>query len=240
MKKLVLSAAVLMTSASVAAAADLPYRAPLTPFMPAAANWSGCYVGGHVGGGWSWTTFRTTANTSAFGDFGVGDGFDNPAAGYVAGGQVGCNYQMGRMVYGIEGSYAASDIKGTYTSAFGTDPDTYTHRITSIATVTGRFGMAFDQWLFYTKLGWAGAWNKVSVVDSTIPGVGADAHWHNGVTIGSGTEYAITRNWIVGFESSYYRFESKSYELGDASGLYTFNVRPRDVWTAVGRLSYKF
>src|SRR5262245_49214508 len=113
MKNVLLSAAVLMAAASVATAADLPIsKAPLTPFMPAAANWTGCYVGGHVGGGWSWTSFRTTANTSAFGDFTVGDGFDNPGAGYVGGGQVGCNYQMGRLVYGIEGTYAASDIKG--------------------------------------------------------------------------------------------------------------------------------
>ena len=59
-------------------------------------------------------------------------------------------------------------------------------------------------------------------------------------SIGTGVEYAVTRNWIVGFESNYYRFESKSYEIGGGDGFYTFNSRPRDVYTFLGRLSFKF
>src|SRR5262245_24323789 len=242
MKKILLLAVGLAGAASAATAADLPYKAPLTPFVPAAANWTGCYIGGHIGGGASWTRFRTTSNAGPFGDFTVGDGFDNPASGFIGGGQAGCNYQMGRYVFGIEGTYTAADIKGSYdTTAFNpASPDFFTHRITDIATVVGRFGLAFDQWHFYTKLGWAGARNTASVSDPVTPGGGSDAHWHNGATIGSGTEYAITRNWIAGIETNYYRFESKSYELGGAPGLDTFSVRPRDVWSVVGRLNYKF
>ena len=242
MKKLLLSAAILMAAAGAATAADLPYRAPLAPFVPAAANWSGCYVGGHVGGGWAWHDHTNTANTTAFGDFIPGQGFANPGSGYVGGGHVGCNYQAGRLVFGIEGSYSTADIKGDYASVAGAADDVFTHRISDIATVVGRFGMAYDQWLYYTKLGWAGARATLSVVDTTgvSTGAGSDTHWHNGVTIGSGIEYGFTRNWIAGFETNYFRFEKKSYEVGDATGLYTFSARPRDVYTAVGRLSYKF
>lgn len=67
-----------------------------------------------------------------------------------------------------------------------------------------------------------------------------DHNWHNGFTVGSGVDYALTPNWIVGFETNYYRFESKTYELGGGAGLYTFNSRPKDVYTFLGRLSYKF
>jgi hypothetical protein len=37
----------------------------------------------------------------------------------------------------------------------------------------------------------------------------------------------------------YYRFESKTYEIGDGAGMYTFNSRPGDVLTYVGRLTWK-
>ena len=102
--------------------------------------------------------------------------------------------------------------------------------------------MAFNSWHYYTKLGYAAARNRVSVVDTTggSTGSGTDTQWHNGVTIGSGVEYAVTRNWIAGFETNYYRFEAKSYELGGGAGNYTFDVKPRDIYTALGRLSYKF
>jgi outer membrane immunogenic protein len=81
----------------------------------------------------------------------------------------------------------------------------------------------------------------LSVVDTVPPtGAGSDSHWHNGFTLGTGTEYAFTPNWIVGVESNWYRFESKNYEIGGANGFYTFNSRPRDVFTFLGRISYKF
>jgi outer membrane immunogenic protein len=70
-------------------------------------------------------------------------------------------------------------------------------------------------------------------------GAGSASNWHNGFTLGSGIDYAFTRNWILGFESNYYRFESQTYEIGGGAGLYTFNSRPRDVFTYVGRLTWK-
>ena len=119
--------------------------------------------------------------------------------------------------------------------------DVYTNKIDTIASVVGRFGWAFDNWLFYSKAGWAGAHAKFSVVDNIPPtGAGSTSNWHNGFTVGSGVDYAFTPNWIVGFETNYYRFESKTYELGGGAGLYTFNSRPKDVYTFLGRLSYKF
>jgi len=242
MQKFVLSAVALLAAAGAASAADLSYR-QARPLPPAAvtSNWTGCYLGGHVGWGYAWSEHNNTANTTAFGDFLPGQGFASQGSGLAGGGHVGCNYQMGRLVYGIEGSYTATDIKGDYTSVAGVADDQFSHKITGIGSITGRFGMAFDQWFYYTKLGWAFARNEVSVVDVVAPaGAGSDAHWHNGVTIGSGFEYALTRNWILGFETNYYRFETKSYELGGGAGLYTFDVRPRDVYTGLARASYKF
>jgi outer membrane immunogenic protein len=246
MRKL-LSAGVALAALSVgsAVAADLGrppvYRRPSPPPAPV-FTWSGCYIGGHIGGGYAWTESTNAVNTTAFGDFVPGQGFANHSSGVVGGGHVGCNIQVSSsMVWGIEGSYAGADIERDYVSAFGGADDVYTNRISDIASVTGRLGTAFDNWLFYTKVGWAAGRAHLSVVDNIAPaGAGSASNRHNGFTFGSGVDVAFSRNWILGFESNYYRFESKSYEIGGGAGLYTFNSRPRDVFTYVGRVTWKF
>ena len=51
----------------------------------------------------------------------------------------------------------------------------------------------------------------------------------------------ITQNWIVGLEYDYAAFQATSYQLGGAAaGVYSFDAKPRDVQSAVARLSYKF
>jgi outer membrane immunogenic protein len=244
MKKLLLSGVAFVgLAAAPAFAADLStppfYKAP--PPVPV-FSWTGCYIGGSIGGGYAWNTNTNTVNTSAFGDLAPGQGFAQSSSGFVGGGQVGCNYQLARFVVGLEGSYLGANIKGDYANPYNAADDVFTNKIDNIASVTARFGTAFDNWLFYTKAGWAGAHAKLSVVDNVGPfvGAGSASNWHNGFTVGSGVEYAFTPNWIVGFESNYYRFETKSYEIGGGTGLYTFSSRPRDVYSFLGRLSYKF
>jgi outer membrane immunogenic protein len=72
------------------------YKAPAT----AVASWTGCYVGVHAGGGLLVDTFITTADGRA----------DNNGGGGLAGGQLGCNYQAGAIVLGLEGEAAWSRI----------------------------------------------------------------------------------------------------------------------------------
>ncbi|XIA67399.1 hypothetical protein ACFIOY_18040 [Bradyrhizobium sp. TZ2] len=67
--------------ASGAAKADLEPEVKL-PWV--VWNWSGGYIGGHVGGGYGWTSFSNPYGPSIYG--GV---IDAPA--FVAGGQIGYN-----------------------------------------------------------------------------------------------------------------------------------------------------
>jgi outer membrane immunogenic protein len=76
-------AAVLAATPVTAQAADTgrpppPYRAPMAVIY----DWTGFYVGGHVGGGWT--------------------GGDNGQSGFVGGGQVGFNYQVGSGCSGLK------------------------------------------------------------------------------------------------------------------------------------------
>src|SRR6478672_4037201 len=82
---------------ATAMAADLPARPAPAPMMPVAVtyNWTGFYIGGNIGGAWrgknGWTD-----NT-----FGLGFSNDNSAA-FIAGGQLGVNYQVNNFVFGVE------------------------------------------------------------------------------------------------------------------------------------------
>ncbi len=109
----------LATSAIVACsagafAADLPLRsAPVAPYYEAAPlfTWTGFYAGLNAGAGFGTEQGRVVAN-----GFTPGNGFANSpptgsfgpfrapgsGAGFVGGGQIGYNYQVGTFVYGIE------------------------------------------------------------------------------------------------------------------------------------------
>ncbi|HUI12773.1 MAG TPA: outer membrane protein [Xanthobacteraceae bacterium] len=199
-------------------AADLPIRrapAPVAPvaYAPPVYNWSGFYVGGHIGGGWEnskWTDLFTGAD----------DTFNNN--GFLGGAQVGVNTQFNWLVLGLEGDFSwTSDIKGTGTDSFG-DAITTSPQWTS--TVTGRIGAAFDRLLVYGKGGLAIAQDK-----STFTPVGGATLTDNltraGWTAGAGLEYALTNNWSVRAEYDYLGFGSKQLNFGAVSTNANLNVQ---------------
>jgi outer membrane immunogenic protein len=72
-----------------------------TPILAPVYSWTGCYLGGNGGGAWStWTSSNPTDNPTVpgtRGDISVND--------VIAGGQVGCDYQAGGVVLGIQGNF---------------------------------------------------------------------------------------------------------------------------------------
>ena len=71
-------------------AADLQVKAVAVP--PSVYNWTGLYVGGHVGYG---IGMKDWLNAS----------FDYQVDGFLGGGQIGFNQQVGNLVFGIEGEH---------------------------------------------------------------------------------------------------------------------------------------
>jgi len=233
--------------AGAASAADLaarPYtKAPA--FVDSIYNWGGFFIGGHIGGATTNEEWVNSANTTAFGDLSPGQGFRQRGTGVFGGGQMGYNWQASNYVFGLEGTISGLDNKGTVlNNVFGLGlDDRFSWRADWMATITGRAGYAVANNLFYVKGGYAGVNNRLTVTDVLPPvtGSGGQTQWHNGWTIGAGWEYGITQNWIVGLEYDYAAFEKKSYQLAGASpGTYTFDARPKDIQSAVVRLSYKF
>jgi len=89
--------ALMIPMAANAADMQVPVKAP-PPVMPLPFSWTGFYIGGNLGGAWA----HSDVTDSLFG-LNFSNGTNNGV--FIAGGQVGGNYQFGNFVVGIEGSF---------------------------------------------------------------------------------------------------------------------------------------
>lgn len=204
----------LVAAAGAASAADLPSRkgpvaAPV--YMPPAFSWTGFYVGANAGYGWG--------NVNANGFANVGD-----LDGFVGGGQVGYNYQMGQFVLGLEADLQGADLSS------GNNLGLVRVKTDYFGTVRARVGVAFDRFMPYVTGGWA-----YGNVKTSIPALGfsSDRSHTGGFAIGGGLEYAVTNNIIAGVEYLY-------VDLGEKRILNTGTKVGTDFSVVRARLSYKF
>jgi opacity protein-like surface antigen len=198
--------AVMTTSGS---AADLPtLKSPVLKAPAALWSWSGLYVGGHVGASLSLTDIADPLGAPIYGD-------NVRSPGFIGGGQVGFNHQVGSVVFGVEADVSAVSSDGTNTCfAFSGDsvssncrvrPDLYT-------TVTGRIGYAVDRTLFYAKGGAAWTRGTVDMFNNTNPrGVftSTSSFVTPGWTVGAGVEYALASAWSMKLEYDYLAFRDQ-------------------------------
>jgi outer membrane immunogenic protein len=208
MRKLLLSATVVAAVAATgpAFAADIPVKAPprAPVVVPVVYSWTGCYIGGNIGGAWRGGDGLTDAR---FG-FGFGDGNNNGR--FIAGGQVGCNYQFDRFVIGAEWD---ADWTGHRDNSFGAfipgvgNVVATTSSSSWVSTLAARFGFAFDRALLYGKagVGWVGSEGDITIANLTtgnaivLSGGGSRTGW----VLGAGVEWGIWDNWSLKLEYDY-------------------------------------
>ena len=206
MKKILLTTvafAALAAAPAVAADISVPaYRSrpPIYVF-----SWTGCYVGGNVGGVWVEKDFTVLSPDGPF----FNGSFSANASSVAGGLQGGCNYQFaGGWVVGIQGDYDWTDAHLGNGAFFANFADSFT--VKSVASVTGRIGYAWDRILGYVKGGVA--WERDDITFAFFPtgAIATVSDTRSGGTVGVGVEYAFT-NWITGFvEYDYYHFGTSS------------------------------
>jgi outer membrane immunogenic protein len=201
-RALTLSIGIVTLAALPALAADLPPRYPTkAPVMVASVyNWSGCYIG--VEGGAAWGRARDTSLDPRFpGD--ITNSFS--LSGVLVGGTLGCNYQVDRVVFGIEGDLSWTNKRG---NSFAVPPFLTSSLIdvreSWIGTVRGRLGYAFaDRWLLYVTGGLAATTARLNVSDAVFGINASESQNRVGWTIGGGVEAALDRNWTAKVEYLY-------------------------------------
>jgi outer membrane immunogenic protein len=206
--KTAIAALLVLGATGGASAADLPRKAPAY-YAPSFYDWTGFYIGANAGYGW--------ANNSG-------------PKGFIGGGQLGYNWQTGRLVFGLEGDLQYSAMKRDEDLGGGI---TGTAKVQAFGTARGRIGYAFDRALVYGTGGFAYTRTNLSL---TGPGGSvSDSKWSSGYALGGGLEYAVWDRWTVKAEYLYIHSGDVTLNLGGATitGNYNYNV-------ARAGLNYRF
>jgi len=230
-----------VATSSAAFGADMaaPYtKAP----APTVFDWSGVYVGGHVGGGWQ---------SESFSDPGAGSilsncclfisSANNPTgapgshgSGFLGGAQAGWMYQIGRLVVGSDFDFSGTSLKNSGVNSFSAfvpggpyANEAYTVKTNWTATSTAVVGLARDRWMIYSKAGVAWENNNYGLGVTGASGgtpfgfASSSTSTVTGWTVGAGAKWAIAGNWFVNLEYDYLNFDAKPRNL---SG--TFSATP--------------
>jgi len=202
--------AALAIAASAAQAADLPSRriAPAPVPMIAAIpvfTWTGFYVGVNAGYGWD-----TNSNNTVFVP-GVGYVSNSGSnGGFVGGGQVGYNYQMGMFVLGAETDIQYADL-GHNNNGYYAGANYGNHNSGNwFGTARVRAGVAFDRALIYATGGFAygDIGGRGAYYDPALGYYGGGSSTNTGWTVGGGVEYAFTNNLTAKVEGLYVNLDS--------------------------------
>ncbi len=224
-----------------------PTGAPVAaPFYPPISNgpvvvappawfWTGFYVGGHVG-----ATVGTANIADPFGSSIFGDNVTTP--GFLAGGQIGLNWQApnSNLVLGVEAdaSWLTSDGTNTCLAYSGLFVSANCRaQPNMLGDLTARVGWAYGQFnhsLFYVKGGAAFFHNQIDITTNDTPIANpntSSSFTEVGWTVGAGVEHAITPAWSVKLEYSYFGLGGETVAtprglVQPAPGVNQFNFTP--------------
>jgi outer membrane immunogenic protein len=243
-----------LVCASPTFADDLLMKAPTT--LAPAFSWSGCYVGvggGWIGGGSVAFDLNPSGNYlnppgSAAPPNGAGTGnfaADNATLSHSysshpsngeAGAQVGCNQQLGPVVFGAEADWQWSGLSTGVAASYGASANlgnmgltdaAHTELVTSkldwFSTFRARVGFTpVDRILIYGTAGLvvADIKSETAVNFGTVPvspvfngasHVGLTSQGLPSAVVGAGVEWAFAANWSVKAEYLYFRLPDFNY-----------------------------
>ncbi|HLL27418.1 MAG TPA: outer membrane protein [Xanthobacteraceae bacterium] len=230
MKKLLFAGVVAVAfSGASAFATDMPSHGPFKAPPIAPFSWTGCYFGMNAGGGWShsqWVALPAANEARPRAD------------GFAGGGQVGCDYQTGNWVFGIEGMLDGASLTGTQNDPLAAGiPES--DKVRWFGTVIGRVGYAWDRVLLYAKGGVAWIDERYTINLTAIPLISSIQGTSSGWVAGAGIEWSYAPQWSVKLEYDHLGLDSKTGSFPGA-GLGPFKFKDQSVDTVLVGLNYRF
>jgi high affinity Mn2+ porin len=194
-------------------------QATNTPLSAPSYDWTGFYLGGHIGAAWgssSWTAGPGISGSTAL--FQPIDTFDEGGS-WFTGVQGGYNYVLpNHLLLGAEADFSAPSWPKLSTgvnpfgvsiggsSTFGSPalgPVSFTETALALGTVRGRVGYAPGNWLVYATGGFAWAYDQQSLTQVSTGNTDTPYIWRLGWTAGAGVETPITPHWTANLEYLY-------------------------------------
>jgi outer membrane immunogenic protein len=229
MKRVALALLGLAALAAPSFAADMPVRrdmraAPVKAPMMLATNWSGWHAGLNFGGGFS------------------------DVEGIVFGGQLGYNWQVNQLVFGVETDIQWSDQDRSsilLVSPAAPIALTNNEELEWFGTTRLRVGYAWDRWLPYFTVGLAYGERRFSgTAASAAAGVPLGAYnvSHTGIgwAIGFGVDYMINPAWSARLEYLHINIDGDTRVLGTVATAPVLVTGDLDNDIVRGAINYRF
>ncbi|WP_181182569.1 outer membrane protein [Mesorhizobium sp. B3-1-9] len=184
---------------------------------PGTYDWSGFYVG--VNAGYSFVSVKPI--------YGDEDFASKHSDGLTGGAQIGANWQVDRIVLGIEADLQKSNARGTAVLDLAPSEQTIDVKLDWFATIRARVGyLMTDRALIYATAGPAMVRAKTTIytnfINTEMGLAGQSTHVESenrsGWSIGAGGEFALADNWSLKAEYLYADLGSKSHYYLDPVG----------------------
>lgn len=234
-------AAVVALAAGYADAADLkaaplPVKAAAVPYVD---MYSGFYVGAEFGYGF---------NLGDIGSSPVSLGtLANAPQGFVGGGFLGFGQRIPGLFpsldgyIGLEGNFDGANLSGTASMPSFL---TLSSKDGWLASVRARFGLIYQNVMFYGTTGWGWGGTSLSAFDPSGSTIASNSQTQNGFTWGGGVEFPwfFGPNWKARFQYLQYDFGTNAACVVTTCNTTTpFVITQKDrVDTLMAGLSYKF
>ena len=231
-----------------ARAADMPVKAP-PPSGPPAYDWTGFYLGGHLGyaGGssrWSATSPGAPLTTGSIDFF---NSFYGPGGtgSYFEGFQAGYNYMLpSRWLLGVEADGSFPNTVGGMATVASPVAGlaSYSEQVEFSGTLRARVGYAPGHWLFYATGGLAWSYDqftRTQIAGGIVPAGTMEnlfAVPRVGGAVGAGVEYALPGNWTARLEYQFVDYGNRSITFPASAQRFDSNLSLSEV--RVG-LNYK-
>ena len=204
-------------------------------------NWSGFYIGANVGAA---SARSNLANGPLIGPTPILSGglsYDANGTGVIGGVQAGYNWQTSNFVYGLEGdiSLGSLDRSASPVFVFGVPNSSFNSRFSSLATIRGRLGLAFDSFLVYGTGGVAFANIKDELVNVSVPFTAGPTGIVTGWAAGAGIEFALAEHWTAKVEYLHAGFAARTTNFSVFGVNYSLSAKDS---LDIGRIgiNYKF
>src|SRR5260370_15680036 len=204
----VAAVAIVTALAGPVAAADMagPIVRKAPPVVPAVVNWTGFYLGGHAGYGWS-----------RFDNFTPDTDLGSPTvkpSGLALGFHAGYNWQLGpapwgSWLVGIEGDatitpgWQQRHCEGAFANGNTICSSGAHGQLNWLSSLRGRLGFTFDRTLIYATGGVAWA-SRQAIAGTSLPQNGGPTEVKTGAVFGGGIEWKYKPTFNLRLQRRHY------------------------------------